>query len=73
MTLVEEGEVEETIPMVEEGEQINLVREETEVPISRVEMRASIVVIIIEAEPTTGNGITGSDTTAMPPRGDKRQ
>ena len=68
VTSVEEGDVEETSLMVEEEEQIYLVGEETEVQISGAETTASITVIIIDAEPTVGNGITTSGITTMPPQ-----
>ena len=65
MSLVVEGEVEETILMVEEEEKICWVTEETEVPISGEKPMASIIVIMHEAEPTTGNGRTTLDITTM--------
>ena len=68
MTSVEEGDVEKTISMLGEEEKIYLVAEVTEVPNSGTEMMASKIVVIIEAGPTTGHGITTSDITAMSPQ-----
>ena len=68
VTSVEEGDVEETSLMVEEEEQIYLVGEETEVQNSGAETTASITVIIIDAEPTVGHGITTSGITTMSPQ-----
>ena len=63
--MVVKGEVEETSLMVEVEGQIYLVAEETEVPISGKEATASIIVIMYEAGPTTGNVRTTSDITTM--------
>ena len=51
--------------MVEEEEQIYLVAEESEVPISGKEAMVSMIVIMHEAGSTTGHGRTTSDITTM--------